>query len=203
MNRPKQQRGKRPRPQPAKGKGRERGKAASKRSRLPTWILFAAPSLVVVLVFAIVAALNLPGGGGSGQSTAQSFPIQGTQHIREGESHPQYNSNPPTSGWHYEREASWGVHESEIPDEQAVHNLEHGGIWITYQPTLDQAAVEKLKGLTRQYRSKVLLTPRANNDVRIALAAWGKLDTMDSFDEARILSFVRSFVNQGPEKVPD
>lgn len=137
------------------------------------------------------------------QPPARSFPIQGVEHIREGESHPPYNSNPPTSGWHYDTPALWGVQDRELPDEQLVHNLEHGGIWISYHPSLGREAVDKLKDIVRGYRSKVILTPRVRNDSKIALAAWGKLDAFDVFDEARVLAFIQAFKDQGPEKVPD
>lgn len=203
MSRPKQKRARKPVSQPARAKGPEK---ARPKARPPTqqkpWIFFIVAALAVVLIIAAVAWLMATRAGGE-QSPAKSYPIQGTQHIAEGEAHPPYNSNPPTSGWHYQREASWGVHDAEILDEQAIHNLEHGGIWISYQPSLDPASVDKLREVTRRYRSKVLLTPRGKNDSKIALAAWGKLDTLDTVDEGRVVNFIRSFINQGPERVPD
>ncbi len=202
-SRPKEQRVKKARPQASKGKGREKGKGVGPGRQPSSWILFFAVPVVIVLIAAVAAWVMATGGGGGDQPPAKSYAIQGTQHIQEGESHPPYNSNPPTSGWHYQRDASWGVHEAEIPDEQAVHNLEHGGIWISYQPTLDQASADKLREIARRYRSKVILTPRARDDSKIALAAWGKLDALESLDEGRIVTFIKSFINQGPEKVPD
>src|SRR3989344_6054622 len=41
----------------------------------------------------------------------ESFPILGQEHISVGASHPAYNSNPPTSGWHYAQPANWGVYQ--------------------------------------------------------------------------------------------
>src|SRR3989344_5078 len=52
--------------------------------------------------------------------------------VAVGASHEAYNSNPPTSGPHYEQPSRWGVSQAELPDEQLIHNLEHGGIWISY-----------------------------------------------------------------------
>src|SRR3989344_3474582 len=57
----------------------------------------------------------------------QVFENQGQTHIKRGESHTIYNSNTPTSGWHWLDPASWGVYNRPLVDEQAVHNLEHGG----------------------------------------------------------------------------
>lgn len=163
-----------------------------------TWLVLSGGAVLIV-----VGVLGLFLLGPEGQAQATSYPIQGTQHIGEGESHPPYNSNPPTSGWHYANPAPWGVQEKDLPDEQLVHNLEHGGIWISYQPALEGATVEKLRDLVRRYRSKVIMTPRAKNDTKIALAAWGRLDVFDIFDEKRIVAFVQAFKDQGPEKVAD
>src|SRR3989344_1710779 len=55
----------------------------------------------------------------------------GRDHIPVGALRPEYNSNPPTSGSHYAVPADWGAYDSEVPDEQLVHNLEHGGIGIS------------------------------------------------------------------------
>src|SRR3989338_5338229 len=75
---------------------------------------------------------------GSAQKTEENrpgepFPIQGRDHIAVGAQHEPYRSNPPTSGSHYAQPADWGVYEQELPDEQLIHNLEHGGIWISYK----------------------------------------------------------------------
>ena len=50
--------------------------------------------------------------------------IQGADHIPMGTPHPEYNSNPPSSGWHYAEPARQGFYDEELPDEQIVHNLE-------------------------------------------------------------------------------
>ncbi|MDP2727203.1 MAG: DUF3105 domain-containing protein [Dehalococcoidia bacterium] len=200
MSRTKQPRSRKQPPARDKAKGRE--KASRPRPGMAQgtrpWLI-----AVAVLVLVVAGALILLMVGRKEAPTTQSFPIQGTQHIRAGESHPAYNSNPPTSGWHYDTPASWGISEREITDEQVVHNLEHGGIWISYQPSLDGGTVDRLREIVRRYRSKVLLTPRAKNDSKIALAAWGRLDTFDVFDEGRIVTFIEGFKDQGPEKVPD
>lgn len=128
---------------------------------------------------------------------------QGRAHIAPGAPHPAYNSNPPTSGWHYATSARWGFYNDELPDELLVHNLEHGGIWISFKDRSDSEVVDALAGLARSYRSKVIVTHRPKNDHRIAAAAWGHLLTLDRFDRDAIVDFINRFKNKGPEFVPD
>src|SRR6266498_134025 len=92
----------------------------------------------------------------------QSFPIQSRDHIEVGVTHPAYNSNPPTGGWHYAQPSDWGVYTeaNNQPDERFLHNLEHGGVWISYNPDkANKDTIDKLTTLTKSYSSKVILSP--------------------------------------------
>ena len=126
-----------------------------------------------------------------------AIPILGQEHIPVGASHPPYNSNPPTSGWHYAEPAPWGMHQNELPDEQLIHNLEHGGIWISYVGIDDatKSALEKIA--TSQI--KVVIEPRAKNDAPIILASWGRLLKLERFDEEAVLDFIKANRNRSPE----
>jgi hypothetical protein len=128
------------------------------------------------------------------------YPIQGRDHIEVGQSHPNYNSNPPTSGWHYEEAAEWGIYDKELPDEQLVHNLEHCGIWISYQPTIPVDQKEALVAFAKAFPSKVILTPRSKNDSPIALASWGILMKLNDYNQDLMTAFLAAFLNKnGPE----
>lgn len=128
----------------------------------------------------------------------EKITIQGRQHIEVGASHPSYNSNPPTSGWHYKQQADWGFYETSLPDEMIVHNLEHGGIWISYK-NIDEAALSQLADIASKYDQAVIVTPRLQNDTAIALASWGRLEKLDAFDADRIERFIQANINNSPE----
>jgi hypothetical protein len=136
---------------------------------------------------------NLPG---------QGFELQGAEHITEGSTdHIPYNSNPPTSGPHWPQPADWGVYRGSLPDERLVHNLEHGGIWISYKPDqVDENTINLLNDFAKRY-PLIIVEPRSANETPIALAAWGRLQNLQSYDESAILRFIEAFHNQGPEKV--
>lgn len=137
---------------------------------------------------------------------AVQIPDQGSNHINVGASHPAYNSNPPTSGPHYEKWADKDVYKKQLSDEQLVHNLEHGYIWISYKPDANPEIVKQLEdfyGLGK----KIIVEPRKENDKLIALAAWNWLDTFDpvstnslsDVELKRIDDFIDQYINQGPE----
>lgn len=163
--------------------------------------LFGAGILIVLgfLIFALVAwrnsrNQNIPG---------ETIPDQGREHIAPGHEHA-YNSNPPTSGWHYAADAEWGAYREELADETLIHNLEHGGIWISYKPEISEDVRKKLEGFYEKYGRKIIITPRAKNDSDVALAAWGHLDKFSAaeYSDERIERFIKAFRNKGPEFVP-
>ena len=132
---------------------------------------------------------------GQGEVVGTKFPNEGTTHIPGGQK-VTYNTTPPTSGAHYGDPATWGIKDSQLPDETMVHNLEHGGIVIAYnQLTPDD--LSKLKTLVRQltggqYR-KIILEPYDKlTDAKIAVSAWTWQLKMVSFDESQIVKFVRA-----------
>ena len=137
---------------------------------------------------------------------AVEIPDQGRNHIDIGASHPAYNSNPPTSGWHYEKWKEKGVYNEQQPDEGLIHNLEHGYIWISYRPDASSEIIKQLENFYG-FGKKIIIEPRKENDKLIAIAAWNWLDAFDpasgdSLNDAelkRIGDFIDKYINQGPE----
>lgn len=131
---------------------------------------------------------------------SQEVPILGRDHIALGTIYTSYNSNPPTSGPHYASPAPAQFYDEELPDEQLVHNLEHGNIWIAYKPDLPKNLIDALKGFSGW---NIIVSPRSKNDTDIALVAWGRLDKFDissgNFDKQRIKDFISRYQNRGPE----
>lgn len=114
-----------------------------------------------------------------------------------------YNSNPPTSGPHHDTPAAWGIYNQAPIDEQLVHNLEHGGIVISYHPKQIQAKeLKKLRQQTEQLSKinpRIILTPRVNLDAKIAVTAWGYLQKLKTYDSKQIEAFYNAHIARGPE----
>ncbi|MDA1188183.1 MAG: DUF3105 domain-containing protein [Chloroflexi bacterium] len=127
-----------------------------------------------------------------------------TFHIKFGEYHPEYNSVPGTSGWHYgapDAPIPWGVYKQFVPDEVLIHNLEHAGIGIHYNcPDGCPELVSQLEAFARRY-SKIIVSPYPGMDTRIGLTAWTFIDKFDAYDEARIVAFIEDHMNspEAPE----
>jgi hypothetical protein len=144
--------------------------------------------------------------------TGEDMPIMAnTGHIQPVQSHEPYNSDPPTSGPHYEDPAEAGFYAEAPPDEQLIHNLEHGYVIIWYNcSSLTQNQCERLQpqireamqsaGVSSRTRtSKLIAVPRPTMDMQLALTTWGRLDKFDAFDRERILNYIRAFRDDAPE----
>ena len=131
----------------------------------------------------------------------EEVPILGRNHVPEGTKVTDYNSNPPTSGNHWPSPADWGFYNTPLADEQLVHNLEHGGIWVSYKDADDQTKTKLLKLIAQKYPQAVIISPRELNDAKIAVASWGRLMKLETFDETKINEFIKANINNSPEKL--
>ena len=138
-----------------------------------------------------------------GENFSRSVSLMEASHIATGSQLPEYTSNPPTSGPHYGQTARSGFRDEMISDQNIIHNLEHGDIWIAYHPRIAGETKEALKQFGA---AKVIITPREANETDIALAAWGRLDIFDIENDTlpieRIKDFIKRYTNKGPEQVP-
>src|SRR3989344_3421723 len=118
------------------------------------------------------------------------YPDQGNAHIQIGAAHEHYNSNPPTSGPHYANAATKAFYEESLADEQLVHNLEHGEIWISYKEA-GELIKQELRSFQGRFRGSVVVTSRPQNEKNICLASWRRLLCLDQFDQAVAQNFLR------------
>jgi len=130
-----------------------------------------------------------------------TFANQGQEHIPEGSPRPEYNSNPPTSGPHYAQWLPTGVYEQPTLDENLVHNLEHGHIWLSYRDEDDTEIIETLTEIQSQFPRWVIVTYRPENDDRLVAAAWTRMLPMETPDEDAILAFITRHRNNAPESI--
>jgi predicted small secreted protein len=114
-------------------------------------------------------------------------------HTREPVDYPQ---SPPVGGPHDPIWQNCGFYSKPVRNENAVHSMEHGAVWITYRPDLPRDQVEKIKSLTQ--KRYVLASPYANLPAPVVATAWGKQLLLDSTNDPRLEQFVRAY-RQGPQ----
>ena len=129
----------------------------------------------------------------------EEISIVSKDHVAIGGDYGSYNSNPPTSGAHSSA-VPWGFSEVELLDQNVIHNLEHGGIWITYKD-IDEESLATLRIIARTNPQSVVISPRAANDSPVALASWGRLLKTDTVDRDQIKTFIKSNKNNSPERI--
>ena len=175
-----------------------------RRRRRRRLLRYVGGTAVGIVAFAFIASLfiqGLPLGDlfrrGAPEGPGIRVADQGREHVAPGAEHPDYNSKPPTSGWHYDyplAPARWGIYDEPLENEVLLHNLEHGYVNVHYDcPEGCPELVEQLITLIQEgidRGGKLILSPYPEMDTRIALTAWTFIDEFDEFDEDRVRDFV-------------
>ena len=107
-----------------------------------------------------------------------------------------YAQHPPVGGPHNPVWQNCGVYDRPLYDEHAVHSLEHGAVWITYQPGLSTEEIAKLRESV-QGRPYTLLSPYEAQTSPIVLSAWNKQLAVTSASDPRISAFIQKYEQGG------
>jgi hypothetical protein len=125
-----------------------------------------------------------------------------------------YNTNPPTTGRHYEIPADDGIYGQAPQDEQLVHNMEHGRVIIWVKPSLPEKQRADITALVKDDSYQMVLVPRSNMPYAVAATAWdadpapngtGELMTCKTMNDKTfdaLQAFRDEHRSQGPEPIP-
>jgi len=108
-----------------------------------------------------------------------------------------YPQSPPVGGPHNPVWQNCQYYNTPIPNERAVHDLEHGAVWITYAPDTSQADRDKLKAVANT-GDHIVVSEYPGLPSPIVATAWGKQLQLPSIDDPRLQQFVDVFEN-GPQ----
>jgi len=151
-----------------------------------------------------------PPDAGPCNARIDAIPIADSPHVPDG-TPIAYSSNPPSSGPHYGSWANFQEFTHPVEDGNLVHALEHGAVLLLY--TCEGAACDALVAALRavrdavptdplcdpSIRTRVILAPRAANDVPVAAAAWGYVYRADCVDAASLATFIADHYAKAPE----
>ncbi|TFD12671.1 DUF3105 domain-containing protein [Cryobacterium sp. TMT1-21] len=139
-----------------------------------------------------------PSGGSSG-ATTEATPIVGLEtyfnepsHVTTSVTYPQ---SPPTGGPHSPVWLDCGAYDRAVPKENAVHSLEHGAVWATYDPALAPVDVAALRAALPG--DHVIVSPYPGLGSPIVLTAWNVQLRLESAADPRIPAFAAAYLN-GP-----
>lgn len=102
-----------------------------------------------------------------------------------------YPQSPPAGGPHAAAWLNCGVYDREVPKENAVHALEHGAVWVTYDPALADADLQALRAALPS--SYIVLSPYPGLDAPVVLSAWDAQVKLDGVDDPRLQDFIKVY----------
>lgn len=184
--------------------------AAEKRNRTIgiTAAIIAAVAVVAVIVALVVVIPALtpdaaPDPVASGDPAdieiegLQTFENINATHV---EGDVDYEMSPPAGGDHNATWLNCGIYDEPVPNVNAVHALEHGAVWITYNP--DVVDGDDITALRTQLPSTyIVVSPFPDLQSPLVASAWGAQVELEGVDDERIAPFLEKFWQSptGPE----
>jgi hypothetical protein len=181
--------------------------ARDRRNRILTWTISA------LVVGGLIGwggyALNSANEKEEQQAAAAKKPVRGEKAWdakKLGRDHVEgavdYPMNPPVGGNHSQ---AWmtcdgTVYDKAIPNENAVHSLEHGAVWVTYKAGTPEADIKMLSDKVSR-TPYTLMSPNEEQSGTIMLSAWSRQLTVDKASDPRVEQFFTKYV-QG-EQTPE
>ena len=168
--------------------------------------------IIVLVVVAILAARGedvITGDIGvplaeAGCTDVEEHESEGRDHLQtEGAPHAPYETDPPTSGPHYEIPADLGFYSEPLAPEQVVHNLEHGQIVLWYRPDLESNTIDQIEALVNREAGATVAVPYENlaSDEAIVFTAWTASQRCEQISEEALIEFRKDYQGKAPEPI--
>lgn len=182
----------RPKPPPAKKRSRPNLPQAGDESKGIEGLwkkvgIGAAAAAVLGLI--VIMATSIAGEDRNPPENVETVAVDAPAHV-EGEV--DYDGLP-AGGEHSAIWLNCGVYDQPVPEENAVHSLEHGAIWITYPTGADEALVDGLRDYAR--RGKVIVSPVDGQESPVMVTGWARRITADRADDPNINRFITEFIS--------
>jgi hypothetical protein len=151
-------------------------------------------ALVLVLAVAVPVAYQQLTGGDERQVAVEAnldevrdYPDLRRDHTTEDVD---YEQVPPVGGPHDPVWLDCGSYDEPVRDENAVHDLEHGTVWISYDPGLDDGDVA---ALAAALPDNGILAPYDDLPVPVVVTVWGHQLRLTGADDPRLPLFVGEY----------
>ncbi len=159
--------------------------------------------LTATLTIALVSGMLASSCGASGDKAGADIPGvvvedgQTNNHVDNAT----YTEDPPTGGDHNPVWLNCDFYDVPVPNQNAVHSLEHGVVWLTHDPDLPADQLAQLRDLFDSRPDRIIVSPYPGLDAPIVAVAWERRLAVDRADDPRLQQFIDTFVNgpQAPE----
>jgi hypothetical protein len=168
---------------------REQAKASRDRR---TWFILlgvGALAIALIVIFTVKSQIHKTSAIKATVAGVQTFPGLSTKHV----SGPvKYAQTPPVGGDHSAEWLNCGVYSLPVPNENAVHSLEHAAVWVTYDPTIIKG--DQLTSLRKLIPSTyAILSPYPSLPTPIVASAWGVQLQVSAVNDPRIPTFIAKY----------
>ncbi|GAB2498399.1 DUF3105 domain-containing protein [Nocardiopsis aegyptia] len=150
-------------------------------------VSLAAALVLGLLAFAIFMEIRSRNISGVEEYTVGSY-----AHVDVGQ-RVDYEQSPPVGGDHWAYWQNCGVYSEALTNEFAVHSLEHGAVWITYEPDLPQDEIDALDSLYSPGDYLVVSPYEGEMDAPIVASSWGRQVTAETADDQDLTRFVQRY----------
>jgi hypothetical protein len=159
--------------------------------RSPVLLVLSSVLALVVLGGALAAPLVARVAGYEGASVdlsgVRTWEITDNRHTDGDVDYPQ---TPPAGGPHAPVWLDCGVYDEPVRDENAVHDLEHGAVWITHDPGLPARDIEALAALLPD---NGIMSPREDLPAPVVVTVWGAQLALRGAHDPRLRLFIREY----------
>ena len=177
----------------AKRQDKQTGGQASRRRRTLV-IVFGLFVIAALGAFLVVVLLSDRSQEASEPAGVQSFENLSRNHTYDPVT---YEQSPPVGGDHNPIWQNAGFYEEPVPNEKAVHTMEHGAVWIAYAPDLPPDQKDKLRQVVES-QDCLLASPYPDLPAPVVASAWGKQLQLGSVDDPELQEFIRAY-RKGPQ----
>jgi hypothetical protein len=149
--------------------------------------------LALVITFVVVSSTPKPDPSSIDIQGLKTFGTLTATHVDTAVDYEaDYGMNPPAGGNHNAAWLNCGVYDQPQQNENAVHALEHGAVWITYDPDeLSESDVATLRSEAPSTYS--IVSPYPGLPAPVVISAWSAQVQLDGVDDPRLEQFVQKY----------
>ena len=160
------------------------------RRNLRPWLL-GSGGVILLVAFIVFLAVGLTGEVGGIPDGVEQVAVGSRLHV-DG---PIDYDGVPAGGDHAPIWLNCGFYPQPVPPENAVHALEHGAVWVTFDTNAGHDVANSLAVHARN--PKVIVSPVVDQGVPVLVTAWGRQMEVTDPNDSRIDQFIVAFSGAG------